>query len=245
MSMQQAAELFRQLGLGGMVGVIEDWQMNPATQSIPRDDLLMKMGLAQIHVNSDRRQKRLIKQAKFKVEAAPEDIDYRENRSLDREVIGNLLVCEWIKRLQNAIFTGLTGVGKTWLSCAIGMQACRKLIPVRYFRLSRLLEGFEIARGDGTLPKVRARLHSTPLVILDDWGVAPLTPRGRHDLLELIDDRYGERSVLITSQLPVDKWYDWLVEPTVAEAILDRLIHGAHRLEFTGESMRKRRANSA
>jgi DNA replication protein DnaC len=118
-------------------------------------------------------------------------------------------------------------------------------MPVRYFRLARLLEEFEIARGDGSLPKLRAQLRRALLLILDDWGLTPLSVKARHDLLELIDDRSGEGSVLITSQLPVDKWYDWINEPTVADAILDRLIHSAHRIEFTGESMRKRKAKAA
>lgn len=244
MSMQQVIEMFRGFGLRGMARVLEDLQMNPATQSLPREDMLRNMLLAETHDRDDKRVKRLIKTAKFKVQAAPEDIDYRENRSLDREVIGNLLACEWITRAQNALLTGLTGVGKTWMGCAFGVQACRKLIPVRYFRLSRLLESIEIARGDGSLPRLRGQLSRTPLLVLDDWGLTPLTAKGRHDLLELIDDRSGEGSILITSQLPVDKWYDWLGEPTVADAILDRLVHSAHRIEFAGESMRKKRAES-
>lgn len=245
MSLQQVAEMFRGLGLHGMARAIEDLQMNPAAQSLPQEEVLRSLALSQKHDKDDKRLKRLVKAAKFKVQAAPEDIDFRENRSLDRQVIANLLTCEWITRVQNAVFTGLAGVGKTWMSCAIGMQACRKLIPVRYYRLSRLLEGIEIARGDGSLPKLRAQLSRTPLLVLDDWGITPLTAKGRHDLLELIDDRCGEGSVLITSQLPVDKWYDWLGEPTVADAILDRLVHSAHRVEFTGESMRKRKAKAA
>lgn len=242
MSMQQVIEMFRQLGLRGMARSLEDLQINPAAQSLPFEDHLRNMAQSENHDRDDKRLKRLIRAANFKMEAAPEDIDFRESRSLDRQVVSHLLSGEWITRRQNTILTGFTGVGKTWMACALGMQACRKGMAVRYFRLSRLLEGIEIARADGSLPKMRAQLARTPLVILDDWGLTPLTTTGRHDLLELIDDRCGEASVLITSQLPIDKWYDWLSEPTVADAILDRLVHSAHRIEFTGESMRKKKA---
>lgn len=244
MSVQQLAEMLRRLGLHGMSSALEDMQSNPTAQSMPNIDFVIRLAEHETYSREDKRVKRLIKAAKFKVQASPEDIDYRANRSLDRQVIGNLLSCEWIKRTQNAILTGVTGVGKTWLGCAFGMQACRRLIPVRYYRLSRLLESIDVARGDGSLPKLRGQLSRTPLLVLDDWGLTPLTTKSRHDLLELVDDRSGDGSVLITSQLPVDKWYDWVGEPTVADAILDRLVHSAHLIEFTGESMRKRKAES-
>jgi DNA replication protein DnaC len=245
MSIQQIAEMFRQLKLFGMARGLEDLHMNPAALSMSTEEQLVRLIELENHTRDDKRLKRLIRTANFKVEAAPEDIDFTESRGLDRQVVANLLSCEWIKRLQNTILTGLTGVGKTWLACSFGMQACRKLIPVRYFRLSRLLESIEIARGDGSLPKLRAQMSRTPLLILDDWGLTPLTAKGRHDLLELIDDRSGEGSVLITSQLPIDKWYDWINEPTIADAVLDRLVHSAHKIQVTGESMRKRHANAA
>jgi DNA replication protein DnaC len=228
-----------------MAASLEDMQHNPGIQAMPAVDQMIRIAESELNSRDTKRVKRLIKAAKFKVQAAPEDIDYRPNRSIDRQVVGNLLSCGWIENQQNAILTGLTGVGKTWFGCAFGVQACRKGMPVRYFRLARLLEEFEIARGDGSLPKLRGQLRRALLLILDDWGLTPLSVKARHDLLELIDDRSGEGSVLITSQLPVDKWYDWINEPTVADAILDRLIHSAHRIEFTGESMRKRKAKAA
>lgn len=245
MSVQQLAEMLRRLGCHGMASAIEDMQANPAAQTMPVMDQMIHLAESELHSRDTKRLRRLIKAAKFKVQASPEDIDYRPSRSLDRQVVGHLVLCEWIKQLQHAILTGLTGVGKTWFACAIGMQACRQGIPVRYFRLARLLEDIEIARGDGSLPKFRTQLRRVPLVVLDDWGLSPLTAKGRHDLLEFVDDRCGEASLLITSQLPVDKWYDWIDEPTVADAILDRLLHSAHKIEFTGESMRKRKAKAA
>jgi DNA replication protein DnaC len=245
MSVQQLAEMLRRLGCHGMATALEDLQLNPGAQAMPAVDQMIRLAESEINSRDTKRVKRLIKAAKFKVQAAPEDIDYRPNRSLDRQVIGNLLSCDWIIKQQNTILTGLTGVGKTWFGCAFGVQACRRGLSVWYFRLARLLEEIEIARADGSLPKLRAQLRRGLLLILDDWGLTPLSVKARHDILELIDDRSGEGSVLITSQLPVDKWYDWINEPTVADAILARLIHSAHRIEFTGESMRKKRAESA
>lgn len=135
--------------------------------------------------------------------------------------------------------TGPTGVGKTWLACAFGQQVARKGMSVMYKRLSKLLEELEIAYGDGSLAKERAKIAKVDLLILDDWALAPLTARGRHELLEIVDDRIGSASIMITSQLPIDQWHDYIGEPTVADAILDRLVHRAHRIELRGESMRK------
>jgi DNA replication protein DnaC len=142
----------------------------------------------------------------------------------------------------NITFTGRTGVGKTWLACALGQQAIRKRFSVAYWRLSRLLEQVEIGHGDGTLTKLRAQLAKTKVLILDDWGLAPMTDSGRRELLEIIEDRYGSASTMITSQLPIDKWHDYIGEPTYADSILDRFLHRTHRIELRGESLRKQHA---
>ena len=194
---------------------------------------------AEIHDRENRRLKRLLKAAKFKVSACPEDIKYTTRRGLDRQVVTNLTTCDWIQKSLNTIITGPTGVGKTWLACALGQQAARKGFSVMYKRLSRLLEELEIAYGDGSLAKERAKIAKMDLLILDDWALAPVTARGRHELLEIVDDRIGTASIMITSQLPVDQWHEYIGEPTVADAILDRLVHRAHRIELRGESMRK------
>jgi DNA replication protein DnaC len=194
---------------------------------------------AEVQDRENRRLTRLLRAAKLKVNACPEDIDYAAHRGLDREVINNLLTCDWIEKSLNTIITGPTGVGKTWLACALGQQAARKGHSVLYKRLSRLLEELDIAYGDGTLVKLRAKLAKVQLLILDDWALATLTARGRHELLELIDDRIRTGSILITSQLPIEKWHEYIGEPTVADAILDRVVHRSHRIELRGESLRK------
>lgn len=239
---QQAINELKDLRLLGMAEALEDLRGNPASIALGVDDYILKMTGREKHRRDDQRLKRLLRTADLKIPTAvPEDIDYRANRGLDRLVMANLLTCEWIEKDQNLILTGLTGVGKTWLSCSLAQQACRKGLLVRTYRLSRLLEKIETGRGDGTLPKLRDQLGRADLLLLDDLGLNPLTAKARHDLLEVIDDRCGRGSVLITSQLPVDRWYDWVGEPTVADALLDRLVHSAHRIELGGESMRAQR----
>ncbi|MCG7928156.1 MAG: IS21-like element helper ATPase IstB [Candidatus Thiodiazotropha taylori] len=166
-------------------------------------------------------------------------MDYSTSRGLDRQVFANLTTCDWITKSLNTIITGPTGVGKTWIACALGQQAARKGMSVIYKRLSRLLEELEVAHGDGSLTKLRTKLAKMDLIILDDWALAPMTAKGRHELLELIDDRIGSGSILITSQLPIDQWHQYIGEPTIADAILDRIVHRSHKIELRGESMRK------
>ena len=194
---------------------------------------------AECHAREDRRLARLIKQAHFKEQAALEDIDYRMPRGLQKTIVASLSSCDWVTRGQHLLITGPTGVGKTWLACAFGMQAARRGLVVQYTRLPRLLEGLELARASGGLPKLREQLARTSLLILDDWAVAPINDQGRQDLLEVIDDRVGKAALVITSQLPVASWHAYLGEATIADAILDRVVHAAHRLELKGESMRK------
>jgi DNA replication protein DnaC len=158
---------------------------------------------------------------------------------MNMQQLQSLLTCDWIERNQCTLITGPTGVGKTWLACALGNQAARRGFPIQYHRMGRMLEELEIARGDGSLPTLRGRLGRVKLLILDDWGLSPLTPTMRQDLLEIIDDRLGSGALLITSQLPVSGWHEYIGEPTIADAILDRLVHSAHRIELRGESMRK------
>jgi len=173
------------------------------------------------------------------VNACVEDIDYRHPRGLHRAQMAALASGDWIRRAQNLCLTGPTGCGKTWLACALGNQACRQGLAVRYLRLPRLLEQLRIAHGDGSWSRLMGQLARTDLVILDDWGIHKLNAAQRHDLMELIEDRHGRRATLIASQLPVEHWHELIGEATLADAILDRLLHNAHRLALTGESMRR------
>jgi len=166
-------------------------------------------------------------------------IDFRASRGLDKRQLTSLMSCDWVNKGQNLIFTSPTGVGKTWLACAFANQAARRGWPVLYRRLPRLLEEMEIAREDGSLHKLRQQLARTRVLVIDDWGVCSLSNHGRQDLLEVVDDRVATLSTVITSQLPIGEWHAYLGEPTLADAILDRLVHAAHQIALKGESMRK------
>jgi DNA replication protein DnaC len=173
--------------------------------------------------------------------ACIEDVDYRASRQLDRDLFRRLAQGEWIEKRQNLLVTGPCGVGKTWLACALGQKACRDGRTVLYHRLPRLFAELELAHGDGRFPRLFRQIVRTDLLILDDWGPDRLTAQQRRDLMEIVEDRHGAGSVLVTSQLPVDAWHAVIDEPTFADAILDRLVHNAHRLILDGHSMRKTR----
>jgi DNA replication protein DnaC len=178
------------------------------------------------------------------VGASIEDVDFRTPRKLDRALFQKLATGRWIDEGQNLLITGPCGVGKTWLACALGQRACRDGMSVLYYRLSRLFAELELAHGDGRFPRLFRQLVKTDLPILDDWGPDRLTTGQRRDLMEIVEDRYGTGSTVITSQLPVEAWHDVIDEPTFADAILDRLIHNAHRLPLDGPSLRKTKTGS-
>ncbi len=240
MLIQQTLSQLRMLRLNAMADALEHQRDRPALQELTFEDRLAMLVEIECQARDSRRIDRLLKQARLKVSAAPEDIDYRTSRGIDKRQIASLLTGDWIQRGQNVIVTGPTGAGKTWLACAFGLQATRQGITVAYRRLPRLLEEIEIAREDGSLPRFRAQLQKMRMLILDDWGVAKMTARGRQDLLEVIDDRVGTLSLVITAQMPVAEWHVYIGEPTIADAILDRIVHSAHRVELKGESMRKK-----
>ena len=183
-----------------------------------------------------------LRQAKLRQTACIEDLDYRHPRGLDKALITRLATCQWVREHHNVLITGPTGIGKTWLACALGHQACREGYTVLYLRLPRLLQELPIAKGDGRYPKLMATLARIDLLILDDWGLAPFSDEHRRDLLEIIEDRHDCRATLVTSQLPVEHWHEALGDPTLADAILDRLVHHAYKITLQGESMRKREA---
>lgn len=239
MSTQHTISQLHNLKLSGMAHALERQLENPKLQESDFEQRLGMLVDAEQLARDNRRLDRILKSAKLKVNASAEDIDYRAGRGLDKRQISTLLGGDWIDQHQNLIITGPTGAGKTWLACAFANQSARRGIPVLYRRLPRLLEELEIAREDGSLLKARHNLSKHKLLVLDDWGVTPISRRGRQDLLEVIDDRVSTASLAITSQIPVSEWHDYIGEPTIADAILDRIIHSAHRIELKGESMRK------
>ena len=171
------------------------------------------------------------------------DIDYRHPRGLHKAHMAQLASLEWVRQSLNLCLTGPTGCGKTWIACALGNQACRAGLSVRYLRLPTLLEHLRIAHGDGSYARLMGQLLKTDLLIIDDWGIQPLNGPQRNDLMEVIEDRHERRATLIASQLPIEHWHEYIGQVTLADAILDRLLHSAHRLNLTGESMRKERAS--
>jgi DNA replication protein DnaC len=191
---------------------------------------------------SDRQQRRLnrrLKSARLREEAAVEDINYRHPRGLDKSVMQRLSTCKWVNNAENVIFTGKTGVGKTWLACALANKACRMGHTIRYERIPRLLEELYVAHADGSYPKVMNRLAKIDVLILDDFGLAPLSDTERRDLLEVIEDRQKRKSTIFTSQIEIKHWHDIIGEPTVADAILDRLVSSAHKIQLNGKSLRR------
>lgn len=239
MSLQNTIEQLRTLKLNGMISGLEQQLSQTAFHDQPFESRLGMLVDAETSYRDSNRLKRLLKNAKLKVHAHPEELDHRPGRGLDRATIADLLTCEWIRRQQNLIITGLAGTGKTWIACCLAMQAARRGIPVLYWRVGRLLEELAIAHEDGSIVKYRNQLARAQLLILDDFGLMPLPENGKGDLLELLDDRVGTGSTVVVGQMPAKDWHDYINNPALADAILDRLIHSAHRLSLKGESMRK------
>jgi DNA replication protein DnaC len=191
----------------------------------------------------DRRMRRLLTNAKLKLNACVEDIDYRTPRAMDKSVVLKLAVGDWISHAHNVIITGPTGVGKTFLACALANRACRMGYSAFYIRLPRLFQDLAIARADGSYPNFMKKLAKTKVLILDDLGLAPMSAQERRDLLEVIEDRQGLASTIVSAQLPIEEWHANIRDPTTADAILDRLVHNAYKINLKGESMRKLKSN--
>ena len=238
---QQTLQSLRALRLPGMADAFAQQLEQPQTQQLSFEERLALMVDRERAHRQNRRLRRLLHSARLKQPACVEEIDYQAKRGLVRSQVAALITCEWIRSHQNLHITGPTGTGKSWLACAFGQAACRQGLSVRYERSGRLLDELRIARGDGSYSKNLRQLAKLDLLILDDFGIKPLSQNERLDLLEIIEDRHGNHSTIITSQLPISSWHDYLNEPTVADALLDRLLANAHRLELKGESLRKTR----
>jgi DNA replication protein DnaC len=193
-------------------------------------------------VKENRQMQTRLRKARLGQAACVEDLDFRAPRGMDRSLLATLVACEWIASHLNLLITGPTGVGKSYLACALGQKACREGYTVEYYRVSRLFPELSLAKGDGRYSTILRRLAKTDLLIWDDWGLSALNEEARRDLLELVEDRCGKRSTLMTSQLPIEHWHEIIGDPTLADAILDRLIHDAYQINLKGESMRKRMA---
>ena len=238
----------RELKLGGMAGALEQQlQQTDTFEALPFVERLSLLLEQEYSLRENRKQLRLIRQARFRVSATVQEIDYQHKRNLKREVVARLAQGDWIDRKQNLLITGACGSGKTYIACAIGHAACLREYSVRYYRLSRLLQELTQAKADGSYTKLLRQLSRTTVLILDDWGLEPLQPAHRHDLLEILDDRHDNSSTVVISQLPIDQWYVSIGDNTLADAILDRLMHNAHKIKLllNGEdSMRKRYAEN-
>jgi DNA replication protein DnaC len=193
----------------------------------------------EITERENRRLKTRLRKAKLRVDACVEDVDFRHRRALDKALFMQLATCQWIEQAHNVIMVGPTGVGKTYLACALAQKACRQGFSALYRRLPRLLQELALAKGDGRYEKLLKSFARTDLLVIDDWGLSKLIKDQRHDLLEIFEDRHGLRSTLIASQVPVKHWHEIIGEPTLADAILDRLIHNTYKFNLKGESMRK------
>jgi DNA replication protein DnaC len=228
------------LKLGGMLQALEEQLRMSDIDQLSFEDRFGLLVERELTERADRRLQYRLQKAKLRQSACIEDLDYRHPRRLDKTLMQQLISGRWLAEHLNVTITGPTGVGKTWLACALGHQACRQGYTVRYLRLPRLVQDLALARADGRYSRLLAEYAKTPLLILDDWGLAPLNQEARRDLLEILDDRHQRHSTLVTSQLPVSSWFDYLNEPTVADAILDQLVHSAYAITLSGESMRKK-----
>lgn len=242
MLIQATLDSLNRLKLYGMAAALSEQLTQSAAHALAFEERIGLLVEREIVHRENRRLSRLLQVATLKERACLEDVDFRARRGLDRSQLASLTSCDWIRSGQNLIIHGATGCGKTFLGCAFAHQACRQGLSALYLRAPRLFDELGLCHADGSFRKRLAAIARVDLVVIDDFAISPLGARERNDLLELLDDRVGGRSTLITSQLPLELWHDYIGDPTLADAILDRLVHHSHRIELTGESLRKKPA---
>ncbi len=239
----QTVEKLYQMRLDTMAAAFKEQLERPSTGSLSFEDRFAMIVDREWISRENRKLTKRLKAARLRLKATVEDIDYGHPRGLDKSVMRSLITGQWIKSRQNVIITGPTGIGKSYLSEALADKACRDGFTALRYRATRLMREMEIARGDGSYIKLLNRMAKIDLLVIDDWVMEPLTDTERRDFLEIMEDRHGLKSTVITSQYPVTKWHERIGEPTTADAILDRIVHNAHRIPLKGESMRKTRSS--
>ena len=234
-----------QLGLFGMAKAFTEITASDQAANLSFPEWLGLLLDREAAYRHDKKLVRRLRYARLRHQAAVEDIDYRSQRGLDRRLFQSLVGGRWIDEHDNLVICGPTGVGKSWLACALGHKACRDQRSVLYQRTNKLFADLAVAKGDGRYARICRALFGVQLLILDDFALEPIDARARHDLLEIVEERYGRRSTIFTSQIPVEQWHAVIGDPTYADAILDRVVHNAHRITLEGESLRKSRAKTA
>jgi DNA replication protein DnaC len=242
MLIQPTIENLKMLKLLGMVQALESQIQVPDHKDLSFEDRFGIIVDTEVTFRENRKMKSRLKTAKLAQSAAIEDLEVKAGRGLDKSTLATLATSDWVRLNQNVIIAGATGVGKSYLACALTHKACRDGFTAQYERLGRLLEDLVLAKVDGRYNKLLSALKDKNVLVLDDFGLAPLTAENRRDLLEILEDRYEKSSTIITSQLPVEHWHEMIGDPTIADAILDRVVHNSHKVHLKGESRRKTKA---
>lgn len=239
MLIHQTVEKLKSMRLGAMAELLLNQQSQPAAAEISFEERLSLLVDYEWTHRQNKKLQRLLKNAQLKIDASLEDINYEHPRQLDKNVMAQLGSLNWLLSRLNVLVSGPTGVGKTYLICALGNQACRQGFSTRYFKMSKLLSIISTGRADGSLPQFLGKLLKTELLIIDDWGLSQLSADDGREFLDIIDDRIDTGSTIIASQLPIHDWHTSIIDPTIADATLDRLVHKAHKLNLRGDTMRK------